>query len=86
MKLTSIRVLPKDEGLYSFDEKQKIANAEFDSDFSDSGGTKLTTDAAEKDQIEKFLKRLLYSKRKSAVRFYQEADHIGNVDFSRERY
>lgn len=76
-KLATVGLLPKDESLYSFDEEKSGADDDAEDAFTDLTNTKLTTDKSETEQLQTLLKKLLYSKRKSAVQFYAEEGRYG---------
>jgi uncharacterized protein YbaP (TraB family) len=85
-KLATVGLLPKDETVYEFDAKdEKNRDEEFQYDFTDITGTKLTTEIPEKEQLQKLLKKLVYSKRKSAAQFYTE-EKYSDYEYSRNRY
>jgi hypothetical protein len=85
-KLGTVGLLPKDEAEYEFkdkDEKKEEAQAY---DFTDITGTKLAAETSEKEQLQKLLKKLLYSKRKSAAQFYTDSEKYGDVDIPNIRF
>ena len=86
-KLATVGLLPKDETVYSFNEKEKVKKVDRYSlndsyDFTDISGTKLTTETPEKEQLQKLLKKLVYKKRKSAAQFYNEERGYGDYEIS----
>jgi len=86
-KLATVGLLPKDETVYSFNEKEKAKKEDryglIDSyDFTDISGTKLTAETPEKEQLQKLLKKLVYKKRKSAAQFYNEERGYGDYEIS----
>ncbi len=83
-KLATVGLLPKDESQYEFDDTL-TARETLDYDFTNTNGTKLTSETPEKEQVQKMLKRLLYSKRKSAARFYSDGDRYG-LDLSNFKF
>jgi hypothetical protein len=79
-KLATVGLLPKDPSLYEFNEKGTDKLARLDKhtyDFTKLTQTKLTDETPEAEQLQKLLKKLLYSKRKSAAQFYAENDNYG---------
>lgn len=84
-KLATVGLLPKNETVYQFEEESD-ARAERSYDFTNVSATKLTSDTPEKEQINGLIKRLLYSKRKSASQFYNEDNRYNDAEFSRVRY
>jgi len=79
-KLATVGMLPKDESIYAFDEKATTSEDEVDYNFSEFTQIKLTTETTEKEQVQKLMKKLLYSKRKSAAQFYLEDDDYKNFE------
>ncbi|HEV7333819.1 MAG TPA: TraB/GumN family protein [Flavisolibacter sp.] len=55
-------------------------------DFTRLTGTKLSAETTVREQVEKMVKKLLYSRRNSAVQFYEEEDRYSDVDVVRGRY
>lgn len=84
-KLATAGLLPKEDSVYAFEEKD-TAREERDYDFTEVSTIKLTTETPEKEQVEKLIKRLLFSKRKSAARFYNEGGRYNDFDYSPVRY
>ncbi|HEX8315030.1 MAG TPA: hypothetical protein VF609_08560, partial [Flavisolibacter sp.] len=81
-KLATVGLLPKDETLYYFSEKDSSKKYDYTYTFTDLTNTKLTNETPEKEQLQKLLKKLQYSKRKSAVQFYSEGSTYGDMDIS----
>jgi hypothetical protein len=81
-KLVTVGLLPKDETQFSFNDEEELDD-ERKYDFTDLTATKLTTDTSEKEQVEKMIKKLLYSKRKSAAEFYNDNSKYSNFDLPR---
>jgi len=80
-KLATVGLLPKNETGYWFEEKD--STTERDYDFTTLSSTKLAAETPEKEQIQKLVKRLLYSKRKSAAQFYSDEGGYGEGNYSR---
>ena len=91
-KLATVGLLPKDESLYEFPETKKKPGRRFDYyynndyDFTNISETKLTTETAEKEHLQKLIKKLVYGKRKSAAHFYIDGERYGDMDFSRMKF
>jgi uncharacterized protein YbaP (TraB family) len=67
-KIASAGLIPSDPKKFEFDG---IAQNDDEFDFTAMTVTRLTTDQPVKEQLQKELKKLLYSKRKSAEQFYK---------------
>jgi hypothetical protein len=80
-KIAAAGIYPKDSTVLSYfigDDEEGDED-----DFTTLSNTKLTTETTEDFQLEKFRKRLIYSRRKSAARFYEEGSRYENFDFTR---
>jgi hypothetical protein len=84
-KLATVGLLPKVDTVFEFEKKGNVRE-ERDYSFTDFTATKLTDETPEKEQVAKLIKRLLYSKRKSALQFYNDENRNKDFDFSRLRY
>ena len=80
-KLASVGLVPEDPKEYSFERKERYYE-EMQFDFTDMGNTKLDEETPLKEQLQKALKKMLYSKRNSAAEFYTD-DERGGYDFLR---
>ncbi len=79
-KLATAGIYPKDSAVIAFDLAGWDEEEKAELDFTGLTGTKLSTDTTQKEQLEKLLKKLLYSKRPSAAQFYEEDDRYNNAD------
>jgi hypothetical protein len=83
-KLVTVGLLPKDETKFNFNDDSDLDN-ERKYNFTDLTATKLTAGTSEKEQVEKMIKKLLYSKRKSAAEFYNDNSRYNNIELTRIR-
>lgn len=75
-KLASVGILPANPEKFEFDKKEKYWE-ELQYDFTGMTGTKIDNETPLKEQLQKALKKLQYSKRNSAARFYSDEDGTG---------
>ena len=75
-KLASVGIIPNDPKQFEF-EKEKEYWKEQEYDFTEMSGTKIETESPLKEQLQKALKKLLYSKRNSAAEFYNDENNMG---------
>jgi len=88
-KLATVGLLPKDSSIYEFDETDLAKFSKqnkYTYNFTKLSQTKLTDETPEAEQLQKLLKKLLYSKRKSAAQFYSENENYGgfNLNYFRD--
>ena len=81
-KLATVGLLPTNEAVYAFDEKDEADETETDYSFTEFTQIKLTTETTEREQVKKLIKKLIYSKRKSAAQSYSEDGDYNSFDFS----
>lgn len=74
-KLAVAGMVPKNGQSIEWEGKDEADEYEYD--FTEVTGTKLNTETSEKEQLEKLLKKLLYSRRKSAAQFYVDNNRNG---------
>jgi hypothetical protein len=88
-KLASVGLVPADPGQFEFDEPATLTgpvslyevSGEKQYDFTRFSDTKLKVDEPVIEQLKKELKKMLYSRRKSAKEFYSnENDRMGSGD------
>ena len=84
-KLATVGLLPKEDTALEFETENGVRE-EHDYDFTDVTATKLTAETPAKEQVKALVRRLLYSKRKSAAQFYNDANRYNDIEFSRIRY
>jgi hypothetical protein len=82
-KIATAGLVPEQPGTYSFEVK-KSYREEQDYDFSELTDTRIDEDEPLDEQLRKVLKKKLYSKRKSAARFYEEEDRYGSTRYFRD--
>ncbi|HVF81800.1 MAG TPA: TraB/GumN family protein, partial [Flavisolibacter sp.] len=83
-KLATVGLLPKDDSAFWYENAGDMEEEQV-YDFTDITTIRLTSETPEKEQIDSLIKRLLYSKRKSAARFYNEDNRYNDAEFSRVR-
>jgi hypothetical protein len=71
-KLATAGLLPVADNEYHFPRKGNNTRAAYWYNFTDLTNTKLTADTPEKEQVQKQLKKMMYSKRRSGARFYTD--------------
>lgn len=74
-KLASVGIIPGDPKQFEF-EKENDYIRELAYDFTEMTGTKIDTEMPIKNQLQKALKKLLYSRRNSAAEFYNEENNM----------
>jgi len=74
-KLASVGIIPSDPKQFEF-EKENDYFKEMEYDFTEMTGTKIDTEIPIKDQLQKALKKILYSKRNSAAEFYRDENNM----------
>jgi len=86
-KLASVGMIPSDPKKFEFDAKKDKYWEEAEYDFTQMSTTKIDTDEPVKDQLQKALKKMEYSKRNSAAEFYKDEDNpyglnlLGGLNF-----
>jgi hypothetical protein len=70
-KFATIGLIPVQTGIYDLEDIDK--EEDLDYHFSELTSTKIDMDESLQEQMKKIMKRLVYSKRKSAVQFYTDA-------------
>jgi hypothetical protein len=80
-KIATAGIYPKDSTVLSYVTGDNEEG--YEDDFTTLSHIKLNAETTEDLQLEKFRKRLIYSRRKSAVRFYEEGSRYENFDFTR---
>ena len=83
-KLATVGLVPEDPTQFEFENEDKKENSRYDDydtypgvsryDFTGFRDTKIRTDEPLASQLNKELKRMLYSRRKSAKEFYSQTD------------
>lgn len=76
-------LLPADSTAIEFSDRMLANDEEEDLDFTDLTGTKLLSDTPLNEQLDKLCKKLVYGRRKSAARFYEDEDGYGNYGLTR---
>jgi uncharacterized protein YbaP (TraB family) len=85
-KIGTAGLYPKDSTQLYFKQEGVTASLEIDKDdFTELSSIKLSADKTVAEQIELHRKRLLYSRRKSAQRFYENAGQHANSDYLQMR-
>lgn len=84
-KLATAGLVPEDSTQLMFDEKMLSKEDEQTLDLTDFTNTKLTADTPEDEQLEKLRKRLSYTFRKSAARFYLNESRYDEFEYPRMR-
>ncbi|HUC83149.1 MAG TPA: hypothetical protein VMR70_19725, partial [Flavisolibacter sp.] len=69
-KLATVGLLPTDDATYRFPKKGTNTRKAYQYNFTDFTNTKLSADKPESEQVQAVLKKLMYSKRRSAAQFY----------------
>ena len=72
-KLATVGLLPTDETVYRFPKKGTNTRKAFEYNFTDFTNTRLTAEKPEGEQVQALLKKLMYSKRRSAAQFYSDS-------------
>ncbi len=92
-KLATVGLVPEDPKQFEFEDSTRFSIQGFDSplfssyrynrySFTEFSETKLNDDEAVPDQLKKSLKKMLYSRRKSARNFYEEdSDRTAATDY-----
>lgn len=80
-KLGSVGIVPNDPKQFEFADKKLSYWDEQQYDFTQLSNTKIDDTASISAQLKKALKKMLYSKRKSAAEFYRDEDR-GRGDYS----
>jgi hypothetical protein len=70
-KIATAGLIPSHLGVYEF-EKKSTVKEEYEYNFTELTTTKIDEEEPLKDQLQKVLKKMVYTKRKSGVQFYDE--------------
>jgi hypothetical protein len=73
-KIATVGIVPEDSKQFEFENKDNRQRRLYN--FTELTNTKINNDSALSDQLKKVLKRILYSKRNSAVQFYKDEDRM----------
>ncbi|WP_121357117.1 TraB/GumN family protein [Flavisolibacter nicotianae] len=84
-KLATVGLLPSDSTQFTFSSVVEAGEKDIDYGFTQLTGTKLAVGTSEEEQVQKLLKKRLYSRRKSAAKFYEEDESSGEGIAFRER-
>jgi hypothetical protein len=76
-KLASVGIVPGDGNKFEFDDNPRNYWQRRQYNFTEFSSTRITTDTPVKDQLNKALKKMSYSRRNSAVQFYTNEDKLG---------
>lgn len=84
-KIATAGLFPSDSASLVFKRDGQQEEDGTGKDFTDLGATRLSTALPQREQLQKLVKKLLYSRRKSAVQFYNDDQSFGEADFLRGR-
>jgi hypothetical protein len=73
-KIASVGIIPEDVKKFEFENKDIRQRRQYN--FTEFTNTKIGSEAALSDQLKKALKKMLYSKRNSAVQFYKDENKM----------
>jgi uncharacterized protein YbaP (TraB family) len=73
-KIASVGIVPEDAKKFEFENKDIRQRRQYN--FTEFTNTKIGSEAALSDQLKKALKKMLYSKRNSAVQFYKDENKM----------
>ncbi|MBO9681223.1 MAG: TraB/GumN family protein [Flavisolibacter sp.] len=73
-KIATVGIVPGDAKQFEFENKDNRERRLYN--FTELTNTKINSESALSDQLKKVLKKMLYSKRNSAVQFYKDEDRM----------
>jgi len=73
-KIATVGIIPEDPKQFEFENKDMRQRRQYN--FTEFTNTKIDNGTALSDQLKKALKKMLYSKRNSAVQFYKDEDRM----------
>lgn len=75
-RLATVGLVPNDPKQFQFDDKKLSYWQEQQYNFTDLSNTKIDNETSISSQLKKALKKMLYSKRNSAMQFYRDGDRM----------